>query len=341
MSADGWIYNDELPAYYGFFHALNPQQNPVVTMLSAKGVTIVPNKVYGLTYHEIANETSANLKPDLAVPTKGSTNFTTGSNTCQVWFEGCGVSYARKGDQAMGRVVGYQNPSNPSIEPDPMARGLIEAVGKIKSQLEWIGREGEYAIPSTGTTGTWEQRGYRYAEGLTIGTCTGAVAGTGTLGTLGTLNFTLLQDTLQSIYDAGNWGNGVALTALCNSTVKRALTDIFKSEYNMGKNGVSTNKSGVNLTTFETDFGDVDILLTRNFPKNDLYFLNMGVMDIKVRPVPGMPDGGWLFEDEMAHTAAGKEVGIYTEMGIDYASGSFHGRIFGIGSTVSAGLAVS
>ena len=67
----------------------------------------------------------------------------------------------------------------------------------------------------------------------------------------------------------------------------------------------------------------------------------MNVMDIKVRPVPGMPDGGWLFEDEMAHTAAGKEIGIYTEMGIDYASGSFHGRIFGIGSSVVGGQAVS
>lgn len=344
MSSNGWNLNKDFPAYYGQFHALNPQENPIVTMLTAKGVTITPQKVYGLTYHTIPNASSANLKPDMASVTLGSTAFTNGSNTCQIWFEGAGESWARKGDQDLGRTLAWQNDSNPSVEPSTMDRGMAEALGRIKSQQEYIGREGQFNLPNggtvSGTTGSWVQRGYRYAEGLTVTLADGAGTGAGTLGTLGTLSFDKLQDHLQAIYDTGNWANGQPLLAVCNSTVKRQLTDIFKTEYNMGKNGLSVTRAGVNLLAFDTDFGAVEILLTRNTPANDLYFLNMNKMELMVRPVPGKPDGGWLFETVLPDEQAGERRGIYTEMGMNYSSGSFHGHIVGIGSTVVGGQAV-
>ena len=159
MSSNGWNLNKDFPAYYGQFHALNPQENPILTMLTAKGVTITPQKVYGLTYHTIANASSANLKPDMASVTLGSTAFTTGSNTCQIWFEGAGESWARKGDQDLGRTLAWQSPTNMSIEPSTMDRGMAEALARIKSQQEYIGREGQFNLPNggtvAGTTGSW------------------------------------------------------------------------------------------------------------------------------------------------------------------------------------------
>jgi len=344
MSSNGWILNKELPAYYGFFAELNPRENPITTLAAAKGLRIVDNQVYAQTFHTIANSSSANLKPDNASVTLGSTNFSTGSNTVQVWFEGGAETWARKGVQELGRVLGYKNPSNPSIEPIAKDRAVAEGISRIKSELEYIAREGAFAIPhagtTSGTTGTWEQRGYRYGDGLTIGTSVGGVAGTGTLGTLGTLTFDLVLDTLQDIWDKGNWRDG-NLLAVCNSTVKRQLTDIFKTEYDFGKNGAMVTESGVNLLRWVTDFGNVDILLTHNFPGNDLYFLNMDHMHMVARPVPGMPQGGVLFEKDLPQTTAGDMTGVYAEMGMDYTSGSYHGRIFGIGSTVIGGQAVS
>jgi len=336
MSVDTWVLHDMLPAYYGFFTELNPKRYPITTIVGAKGVRTLTNKEYNLTYHENADSTSGNVKADNSVPTLGSTGFTLGSNTVQVFDEGYAQTYARRGDQQLGQTIGYNNPSNASVEPDARARGAADALHRIKSQLEWQAREGTYEIPSSGTTGVWSQLGYRYARGIEVGTATGAVAGTGTLGTLGTLSYSATLDTIQNIWDKKLMTNGIL--AVCNSTVKRQLTAIMKSEYDFGKNGALIDVQGVNLERWVTDFGNVDILLTHNFPQNDLYFLNLEYMEMLARPVPGL---GFLFEEELAKTSAADTHRIYAEMGMNWQTGSAHGRIFGIGSTVSGGLAVS
>jgi hypothetical protein len=222
-----------------------------------------------------------------------------------------------------------------------MDRALAEALAKIKGQQEWVAREGTYTRPHAGTggtTGVYEQRGYRYADGLEVGTADGGVPGSGTLGTYGTLTYDGIMDTLQGMWDKELWTPGDQMLCVCNSTVKRAISDIFISQLNFGKNGVSVNESGVNILRFTTDFGPVDIVMTHNFPTNELYFLNMNYMSMLGRPVPGK---GLLFEKPIAQTTAADLIGIYGEMGLNYQTGSAHGRIIGIGSTVVGGQAIS
>ena len=338
MSSNGYILHKELDAYFGIFTELKPYENPVTTIAGAKGIRELANKEYSLVYHTNAEQASINAKPDNASPTLGSSTFTTGSNTVQVLMEGAGVTWARLGDQNLGRVLGWQDPSNPSIEPSPMARAEAEALAKMKGQLEYASREGTFTIPhagtTSGTTGVWIQRGIRYSAGLQVGTADGCTTGAGTLGTFGTLTYDVVLDTLQGIWDKRLWENGRPMVAVCNSNVKRQLTDIFKTEYNFGKNGVSINRAGVNLLEFETDFGPVQIVLTHNFPGNDLYLYNFDYMDLVGRPVPGK---GMLFKTEMPQTTAGDLNAFYTEQGLDYRTGSAHGRILGIGSTPAIG----
>lgn len=344
MSTDGLILAYEGNFNPGYFAELKPFENPVSTLLAQKGWRLENTQAYGYTTHTNYEATSANLKADNASPTYGSSGFSTGSNTVNIFFEGAQVSWARLGAQNLGRTLAWQGPTNPSFEPDPMDRAVAEALGKMKSEFEYIGREGVYNLPqdgtTSGTTGTWQQRGYRYAPGIVNKAAGGAVAGAGTLGTYGTLTRTIVIDALQSAWSSRMWEGGRPLTCFTNATAKRQLTDIFLGTANVGQQGVSRVEAGVSLETFTTDFGKVDVVLTHNIPTDTMYFLNLDQMQLVARPVPGM---GVFFEKEfgIGNEKANKGRGIYAEIGIDHGVGSSHIRVYGIGSSIVGGQAVS
>lgn len=338
MSSNGYILHNELKALYGIFTELKPYDNPVTSLIGGKGVRLLSEKDYGMTFHTNGRPSASNTKPDAATPTLGSSAFTSGSNIVNAFYEAAAVTWARKGDQGLDRTLAWRSPSNPSVEPDPMDRAKSEAMARIKGQLEWVGREGTYTYPHGGTGGTtavYEQRGYRYSDGLTVGTSTGGVRGTGTLGTYGTLSYSGVMDFFQGMWDKELWTPGDQMILVCNSTVKRAIGDLFISQLNFGKNGESINVAGVNILRFVTDFGPVDIVMSHNYPTNEFYALNLSYMEMVGRPVPGK---GLLFESPIAQALAGDMVGIYGELGLNYQTGSAHGRMTCIGSTVSGGF---
>ena len=342
MAVDGLNLMHSHDAYPGIFTELNPYDNPVTTLLAQKGFRIEKQKNYTYTTHSNSEASAANLKPDNASPTYGSSTFANGSNTVQVFFEGAQTTWARMGDQDLGRVLGYQGPSNPSIEPDPQDRAEAEALGTIKSQLEYIAREGVLELNSSeGTTTAWQQRGYRYAPGIVNVIPPDAALGTGTPGTggtYGTLTLTSVTDALQSAWESRLWDGGKPLTCVTNATGKRQLTDIFVSAFNFGKNGLEREEAGVALQRFTTDFGNVDIVLTHNMPSKDMYFLNLDVMSLVARPVPGK---GFMFKEDFDNNdKAAKSSGIYAEIGVDHGVGSAHIRMTGVGSTVVGGQVV-
>jgi len=342
----GKVLHYDLPAHFGkIFTEMMPAANPITTLAAAKGVSPLEHKVYSQVEHtnfEASALSDVNLKPDNASVSLGSTSFESGSNTAQVFFEGFGQSWARKGDQRAAKVQDWGALGNPSVEPDTLGRGRVEAIGRIKSMMEFVGREGVYNVPhggtASGTTGTWSQRGIKNAPGLTLGTGDGGTIASGTLGTLGTLTKTDLVNNLQTIWESRLWNAGTPIIALCNATVKRALTELMVAEFNFGKNGVSTTFAGVDLLQFMTDFGMMNIVLSHNVPTHDLYLLNYDYINMVVRPVPG--EGG-MFEKKLPESTAGETYGIYTEMGLNYTTGSAHGRMGAIGSTVVGGQDLS
>jgi len=340
------VLHYDLAAYYGkIFTELKPAANPITTLAAAKGVSPLEHKVYQQVEHtnfEATSLSDVNLKPDNASVSLGSTSFEAGSNVAQALFEGFGETWARKGDQRLASVQDWGALGNPSIEPDTLGRGRVDAIGRIKSMIEFVGREGVYSVPhagtASGTTGTWSQRGVKNAVGITVGTADGGKMTSGTTGTLGTLTKNLLVNTLQSIWENRLWNAGTPIIALCNATVKRALTELMVSEFNFGKNGVSDVFAGVDLLKFVTDFGMMNIVLSHNVPKNDLYLLNYDYINMVVRPVPGK---GAMFETKLPESTAGETYGICTEMGLNYTSGLAHGRIGALGSTVVGGQDLS
>jgi hypothetical protein len=325
----GTVLLGEINALPGIFSELNPWDLPITTLLTARGYVQMPQKHYGYTYHtNDAHVTpTPTLQADLGQANFGSTNFTSGSNCIQVWEEGAAESFFRMGEQNLSRTFGWQGPQNASREETTMARGLSEAAMRIKYQLEYVAREGVYNNPNDGGTGTYKQRGFRYAPGITnkaIG-----VAGGSAVGSYATLTLTKLIDTMQTLWENKVNGND-QLTFLCNAVPKRQITEIFRDQYNAGKNSLSRTDAGVSIESFLTDFGPVDILLTHTMPSDQAYILNLSQMRAVAHTVPGY---GFMFMRDLPTVLAGRAKSIYAELGIDHGHGSCHARLYGIGST--------
>jgi hypothetical protein len=340
MAADGMILQRAFPYLPGAFAELNPQDFPITTIAAARGFVAKPQKDYTMTFHTNPTITSGNTKPDNASVTLGSTGFTSGSNTMNIFFEGASVTYARMGDQDLSRTLGWQGETNPSFSPNPMQRGLADAVYRIKGYAEYLSLYGTYNSPSEGTTGHHTQRGLLNDSQLTVGTAAGAVFGSGTVGTVGTLTRNKVFDFLSVIHGNKLWDSGKPLIVSGGAASFLALNYMFMDEFNMGKNGENINVSGINLTAFKTPLGDVYLNLTRN-PANSqhLWFLNPAYLEMVVRPVPGK---GFMFEkDTSTNDKAQESKGIYAEMGLNYMTGLAHGVMKGVGTSIVGGLAVA
>ena len=325
----GTILYPDFNAYPGIFTELNPVDLPITTALMARGITLLPQKEYTQTFHSNPDMVSVTptLQTDLGTVNYGSTGFTTGSNVMNVWFEGAAVSWARMNDQSLGRTLGWQGPQNPSFEANPLDRAIVEALLRIKTQFEYVAREGEYFFNGAGT-GTWQQRGYRRAPGI-LNTAVG-VAGGSSVGSLALLSQAVLENALQTLWDR-KVNASDRLTIVCNSIAKRQIGSIYGSSFWVGQNSQDKTSAGRNIQTLQNDFGFVDVLLTHTLPQDTLYILNMNQM----RAVGHVAKGGQLIYESptLPPGVAGDGVGLYTEMGIDHGVGSSHARLYGIGST--------
>lgn len=326
----GTVLIDDFGFFPGIFTELNPFDLPITTLMFNKGVELLPQKDYTYTYHTNPAHVnpSLTLQRDLGTTNFGSTGFTHGSNVMQVWDEGAGVSYMRMGEQNLGRTLGWQGASNPTREENPLGRGMSEAMQRVKYQLEKVAREGAYrSAMNNGGTAEPQQRGYRYAPGITnqaIG-----VAGGSAVGSLATMTLVKLIDTLQTLWE--NKVNGSdQLTFISNAIPRRQITDIFRDQYNAGKVSISRTDSGVSIQTFLTDFGQVDVVLTHTMPADQAYILNFSQMRAVGHAVPGK---GFMFDEALPSAQAGVFRRFYTEVGIDHGVGSCHARLYGIGST--------
>ena len=329
----GTILYPDFNAYPGIFLELNPVDLPVTSLLGMGGVELLPQKEYTYTYHanpDMQSGGTVTLQTDLGTVNYGSTGFTTGSNVLNVWFEGAAVSWARQNDQSLGRTLGWKGPTNISYEQDPMGRAISDALLRIKTQLEYVAREGKYFSNGAGT-GTWKQRGYRYAPGITNLAAIGAVAGGSSVGSYGTLTKGLIDNMLQTLWE-NKVNAGDEITLVTNSRGKRQVSDIYGTLVTrFAQDSSIVNMFGQNVDRVVSDFGVLNIVLTHSMPVDQMYFLNLSQM----RMLGHVAKGGQLIYESptLPPGVAGDGVGLYTEMGVDHASGSMHGRIYGIGTT--------
>lgn len=136
----------------------------------------------------------------------------------------------------------------------------------------------------------------------------------------------VISDMVQAAYDSGGMSEQDTATLLCNSVQKRAVTKAFASAYGQYRE-TSRNMGGVNVTTIETDFGQLNVMMDRHMPQDALAAVSME----QLRPVfLNVPGKGAFFEEPLAKTGSSDDVQLYGEIGLQYGNERAHAQLRGL-----------
>ncbi|MFH2071695.1 MAG: DUF5309 family protein [Actinomycetota bacterium] len=137
--------------------------------------------------------------------------------------------------------------------------------------------------------------------------------------------YLMVMDLMQDIWDQGGIQEDETRTIFVNSGLKRYLTKILITD--QGYSEQSRNVGGVNVTSFETDFGRCNIALERHLRKDVLLVASME----QVTPVHLLiPEKGFLFIEELGKAGAAFKHQIYGETGLKYGNEQTHGVLTGL-----------
>jgi uncharacterized protein DUF5309 len=185
-----------------------------------------------------------------------------------------------------------------------------QALVQIARDVEVSFIKGTFNNPSTDATA-------RRTRGIIQAIVTNVMHGGG-----GALTEDLILDLLQKVWENGGIMVSETATLMCNAFQKRQLTEIFITSKNYQE--LSRNVAGVSLTTFETDFGRLNIMLNRHMPTDQVVVVSLEECAPVLLEIPGK---GFLFQEDLAKTGASDKTQIYGEIGLKYGNEKKHGRI--------------
>jgi hypothetical protein len=140
------------------------------------------------------------------------------------------------------------------------------------------------------------------------------------------LSTTMLDNLLQSVYDNGGISEQDTATVIVNSAQKRAISSAYANAYGKFQE-TSRNVGGVNVTTIETDFGRLNVMLNRFVPQHKLVVASL---EQCIPVFLEVPEKGHFFAEPLAKTGASDDVQLYGEVGLAYGNEKSHGYISGL-----------
>lgn len=150
------------------------------------------------------------------------------------------------------------------------------------------------------------------------------VDGSGTVAKLNDLSKANVDTLLQSVWDNGGIREQETATLVCNSWNKRRLSKVLITDANYREQ--TRNVGGVAVTTIETDFGTLNIMLDRYMPQHKVLVASLEQVRPKFLLVP---DKGVLFVEPLAKVGAQEKAQLYGEIGLEYGNPLAHGVITG------------
>ena len=182
-----------------------------------------------------------------------------------------------------------------------------------------------YYVQSISTTVSFKVAATSGGSAITIGTATGVkvIPISTTAPTLDTYN-----GLFQRAYDNGGLGDVVSATIAVNSSQKRNLTATYAAAYAKSDPLAGTrNVGGVNLTTIETDFGTLNIMLDRQLPQDALAIVSLEQLSPFFLEIEGK---GHFFEEPLATVGSAKRSQLYGEIGLEYGNEKAHAQLRGL-----------
>lgn len=247
-------------------------------------------------------------------PEATGTARTQGHNVVEIHQEKVEVSYTKLA------ATGQVGPATPSATPlgsqpvqDELAHQLQGAFRSVADDVELSFLTGTYQMPTDNTTPR-KTRGL--VEAITTNTVDASTQ---------PLTEDLVLDLMQKVWESGGIGVSETRTVIVGAAVKRTLTKIFIKDKNYRE--AERNVGGVNLQTFETDFGRCNILLDRYAPAKSLIVTSLDECKPAFLEIPGK---GHFFAEPLAKTGAREAWQLYGEIGLVYGNEKHHGKLINL-----------
>lgn len=131
---------------------------------------------------------------------------------------------------------------------------------------------------------------------------------------------------LQDVWDNGGIRESETATIVANSWNKRKLTEQFLGVGTAGFRQGERTVGGVNLETFMTDFGRLNVMLNRYMPTNTVMVVSLEELRMKWLAT----DKGTLFAEPLAKVGSQERSQLYGEFGLQFGSQRAHGELSGL-----------
>lgn len=231
------------------------------------------------------------------------------SNVVEIHQEVVDLSYTKLGANQMRGAGDTAVRIGQTVVPaDELAWQLQQQFKQIARDIEKTFITGTYARPKTNATAR-KTRGILEA----VTTNVDSVAAS-------SLDEDAILDLFQAVWTSGGIQEAETRTVIVNAPLKRILTKLFIKE--AGYKEDSRNVGGVNLQTFETDFGRANIMLNRYMPTDKLAVVSLEELAPAFLEIPG---NGHFFAEPLAKIGASERVQIYGEIGLKYGNEAKHG----------------
>lgn len=180
-----------------------------------------------------------------------------------------------------------------------------------------------YFVQSVSTTVSFKIAATQGGSAITVGTGTGiALRRPATDAT----DVDDINEIAQKVYDTGGIQNLDTATLILPSTQKRALSAAYAAAYGKFVEN-SRTVGGVNVTTVVTDFGTLNVMMSRHVAADSIIVASLD----QLRPVYlETPGKGHFFAEPLAKTGASEDVQLYGEVGLGYGAEQSHGIITGL-----------
>ena len=296
----------DLPNYVGELFNVTPNDTPFLSAIGGMtGGKSVTSKQF--TWQTVDNAAAAAQTVALegADPTYAERTRSEVTNVTQIMQYGVNVSYTKQA--ATGNLSGESIIGNQPVQ-DELAFQLDMAMKRAARDIEFSFLQGTYVADTDMAT-------ERKTRGLLEAISTNEVAAAAAA-----LDQAKVEDALKQMADSGAPFEMPVIMA--NSFQKQKLSSIYSSALALAPR--DRNIGGVNITTIETDFGQVGIVFDRHLPADDVVIVDLAFCKPVFLDIPGK---GHFFVEPLAQSGSAYKFQVYGEIGLEYGPEQFHAKI--------------
>ena len=295
----------DLPNYVGELFNVTPNDTPLLSAIGGMtGGKSVTSKQF--TWQTVDNAAAAQtVALEGADPTYAERTRSEVTNVTQIMQYGVNVSYTKQA--ATGNLSGESIIGNQPVQ-DELAFQLDMAMKRAARDIEFSFLQGTYVADTDMAT-------ERKTRGLLEAISTNEVAAAAAA-----LDQAKVEDALKQMADSGAPFEMPVIMA--NSFQKQKLSSIYSSALALAPR--DRNIGGVNITTIETDFGQVGIVFDRHLPADDVVIVDLAFCKPVFLDIPGK---GHFFVEPLAQSGSAYKFQVYGEIGLEYGPEQFHAKI--------------